>query len=134
MEYDFLDKIPVKGIVLAFFSYRSVFFPYEVSDGNIIIKGQEDVDLSKAYECHFFDRDSEYRRIKRGSRGDVREVVLTKDQEDSMDPDLVFEEEVLVQPSYQDREGIPDKLLIVNRYRYSDSDLTVLDDYRISYL
>ncbi|MBP5655225.1 MAG: hypothetical protein J6X33_06885 [Clostridiales bacterium] len=133
MEYDFIDKVPSEGIVLAFFSYRSVFFPYEVSDGNIIIKGEEDVDLAKAYECHFFDRDSEYRRIKRGSRGDIREVVLTKAQEDDMDTDLIFEEEVLVKPSYLEREGIPAKLLIVNRYRYSDNDLTVLDDYRISY-
>ena len=133
MNYDFIDKIPPKGIVLACFSYKLIFCPYEVREDSILLRDHEDVELSKAYESHFFDRDSEYRRIVRSSRGDIREVVLTRSEEDQMDEDLVFEEEVLVKPEYRKCEGIPGKLLIINRYKYSDNDLTVLEDYRVSY-
>ncbi len=133
MRYDFVDKIPPKGIVLACFSYKLIFCPYEVSGGNVVLQSNEDVDLSRAYEAHFFDRDSEYRRIVRSAHSDIREVVLTKSEEDIMDKDLVFEEEVLVKPEYRGVEGIPGKLLIINRYKYSDNDLTVLEDYRVSY-
>ena len=52
-------------------------------------------------------------------------------EEQSMDPDLIFVEEVLVKPQYTETGRIPATLTIINRYRYSEYDTIVLEDYRI---
>ena len=49
-----------------------------------------------------------------------------------MEPDLLFTEEVLVKKEYTDIPGIPEKLRVINRYRYSENDTLVLKDYRIA--
>ena len=38
------------------------------------------------------------------------EMILTAEEEQSMDPDLIFEEEVLVKPQYTESGSIPEKL------------------------
>ena len=48
-----------------------------------------------------------------------------------MDPDLVFVEEVLIKPEYTDTGKLSQKLVITNRYRYSECDTLMLDNYRI---
>ena len=48
-----------------------------------------------------------------------------------MDPDLLFEEKVLVKPQYTDTGRLPQKLTITNRFRYSECDTLTLDNYRI---
>ena len=50
----------------------------------------------------------------------------------NMEPDLLFTEEVLVKKEYTDIPGIPEKLRVINRYRYSENDTLVLKDYRIA--
>ena len=59
------------------------------------------------------------------------ETVLTAQEEQYMDPDLIFVEEVLVKPQYAETGRLPSTLTIVNRYRYSEHDTIVLEDYRI---
>ena len=49
-----------------------------------------------------------------------------------MDPDLLFSEDVLVKKEYAALRGIPEKLRVISRYRYSENDTLVLDLYRIS--
>lgn len=71
--------------------------------------------------------------IFRSARKDIIETVLTAKEEESMEPDLIYTEEVLVKPTYAEIEGLPSKLKIINRYRYSEQDTIVLEDYRISY-
>ena len=48
------------------------------------------------------------------------------------DPDLLFEEEMLVKPEYASDGRLPGKLKIVNRYRYSESDTLTVEDYRLA--
>ncbi len=45
---------------------------------------------------------------------------------------LLFAEEVLVKPRFAASGRLPKKLKIINRYRYSEYDTLVLDNYRIS--
>lgn len=60
------------------------------------------------------------------------ERILTKDEEEKLEPDLLFPEDVLVKKEYTDIPGIPEKLRVINRYRYSENDTLVLEDYRIA--
>ena len=82
----------------------------------------------------FFDRENDYRIVFRESRGDICRNLLTEEEERHIDADLIFVEEHLIKEEYAKRGGFPKKLRIINRYRYSDNDTLVLDNYRISYV
>lgn len=130
-----MDKIlknaPNTGFVIACLKDRLVFAPYKICNGILLVEGWENPDFTTAEECHFFDDSREYRRICRSARRDVIETVLTIQEEQTMDPDLIFAEEVLVKPQYTETGHLPATLTIVNRYRYSEHDTIVLEDYRI---
>lgn len=127
-----LEKAPRSGFVIACLKDQLVFAPYEIRNGVFLAEGWECPDFTTAEECHFFDSSREYRQIFRSSRRDMIEMVLTAQEEQYMDPDLIYKEEVLVKPNYAEKPGLPSKLVITNRYRYSENDTIVLDHYRIS--
>lgn len=127
-----IDKIPKKGLVMAYFRNELLFLPYEVTGDELKMQGKTLFDKEMPYECHFFNKDREYRLIRRESRNDVIERILTKDEEEELEPDLLFPEDVLVKKEYTDIPGIPEKLRVINRYRYSENDTLVLEDYRIA--
>ena len=126
-----LENAPNTGFVIACLKDQLIFAPYEIRNGALIVEGCSCPDFSEAKECHFFDANREYRRIYRSGRRDVIEAVLTVQEEQDMDPDLIFVEEVLVKPQYMQSGRIPASLTIINRYRYSEYDTIVLEDYRI---
>lgn len=128
-----LENAPAAGCVIACLRDRLIFAPYEICNGMFTAEGWDNPDFTGAEECHFFDNSREYRRVYRSVRRDMIETVLTAEEEQSMDPDLIFVEEVLVKPKYAEIAGLPSKLTIINRYRYSEHDTIVLEDYRISY-
>lgn len=70
-------------------------------------------------------------RICWSSQSEPSPPTCTRDEEREMDPDLLFEEEVLVKPQYADTGRLPRKLTVINRYRYSEYDTLTLDNYRI---
>ena len=109
-----------------------MFEPYAVEDGRLVFPGCESCPEAAPTECHLFDGDTEYRMILREARGDRVEVVLTRQEEESMDPDLVYEEEVLVRDEYAGKPGLPERLKVVNRYTYTENDTLVLKNYRIA--
>ena len=127
-----LENAPASGFGIACLKDRLVFAPYKICNGVFAAEGWDCPDFTEAEECHFFDDSREYRRIYRSARRDVIETVLTAQEEQAMDPDLIFVEEVLVKPQYAQTGKIPSTLTIVNRYRYSEYDTIVLEDYRIS--
>ena len=110
----------------------ALYASYEVHDNNILIDSQYENILDKSYVCHFFDEDTEYRMIIREARDDVIRLLITHEQEVNMNEDLLFSEDVLVSPAYLIASNLPDKIRIVNRYKYSDNDTLVLDNYRIA--
>lgn len=126
-----LEKAPASGFVIACLRDQLIFAPYKICNDVFTAEGWDCPDFTQTEECHFFDDSREYRRICRSARRDVIETVLTAQEEQSMDPDLIFVEEVLVKPQYAETGRLPSTLTIVNRYRYSEHDTIVLEDYRI---
>lgn len=126
------EKIPPKGLVIAYFRNRLLFSPYEVSGNELKLPQKALFDAETPYECHFFDRDREYRLIRRESRNDVIERILSVEDEEMTDPELLFSEDVLIKKEYADIPGIPEKLRVISRYRYSENDILVLKDYRLA--
>lgn len=127
-----IDKIPSKGLVMAYFKDKLVFSSYEVTKDGLNLADKALFDVETPYECHFFDAKTEYRMVKRESRSDFIHRILTKEEEDAMVPDLIFTEDVLVKEEYASLPGIPKKLRIINRYRYSENDTLTLQDYRMA--
>ena len=128
-----LDMAPAKGYLLAYFRDALVFEPYAVENGRLVFPGCEFYQEAVPRECHLFDWDAEYRMILREARGDRVEVLLTRQEEKTMDPALLYEEEVLVRDEYSGKSGLPERLKIVNRYTYTENDTLVLKNYRISF-
>ena len=127
------NNAPAKGYILAYYPDKLVFEPYTMRDGEPVFEGCEALKDEVPWECHLFADKTEYRRIYRESTGDWIELLLTQAQECDMDPDLVYAEEVLVKPQYCETGKLPQKLVITNRYRYSENDTLVLDNYRIGF-
>lgn len=127
-----IENLPKKGLVMAYFREKLLFSPYEVEDGKLKLPEQELFEKEEPYECHFFDDEKEYRLIKRSARKDVIERILTSEEEKAMPGDLLFAEDVLVKTEYAKSPGIPEKLRVINRYRYSENDTLVLKDYRMA--
>jgi hypothetical protein len=127
-----IERLPKAGYVIAQLKSTLLFEPYTVEDGKLLFRSSERLEEEPLKECHFFNRDREYRLIVRESRGDLIERVLTAEEEQSMDPDLVYEQEMLVKREYASRGDLPEKLLVMNRYGYTENDTLALRDYRIS--
>ena len=122
---------PAVGYILACYPEALVFEPYTMKDGEPLFEGCEALRGETPLECHLFDGERECRRVYRESAGDWVERLFTRAEEREMDPDLLFEEEVLVKPRYADTGRLPRKLTIMNRFRYSEFDTLTLDNYRI---
>ena len=124
-----LDIAPARGYLLAYFRNELVFESYYVQSGRLVFPGCERWQKAVPEECHMFDENKEYRMILRKARQDRVEVVLTSQEEEAMDPDLLYEEEVLVKN--ENAAGI-DRLKIINRYMFTENDTLVLRNYRIA--
>ncbi len=127
-----VEKLPVKGLLMAYFRDSLIFEPYEVKEGRIVSENSPRLEKELPGEGHFFDGSREYRYIVREARGDVIELLLTEEEEKRMEPDLLFLDEGIVKEEFSSREGIPERLRIINRYKYSENDTLVLKNYRIS--
>lgn len=89
------DRIPEEGLLLAEGRDCLVFAPYICRSGKILVDGRDRTELLDSDICHLFNRDTEYRRVRRMARHDVIETLLTAKEEEDMDPDLLYKEEVL---------------------------------------
>ena len=127
-----LEKAPSKGYLLAYFRDTLVFEPYTIENGRLVFSDWEVYQELAPKECHLFDENTEYRMILREARGDLVEVILTRQEEETMDPNLLYEEEVLVKNEYSEKEGFPERLKVINRYTYTENDTLVLKNYRIA--
>ena len=126
------ENIPERGLVMAYFREELLFSSYSIEAGELVLPGKTLFETEDPFECHFFDNRTEYRRIRRASRRDIIERILTKEEEDRMPEDLLFAEDVLVKGKYARTPGIPEKLRVVSRYEYSENDTLVLRDYRMA--
>lgn len=127
-----IELLPEAGYVIAQLRSTLLFEAYTVKDGKLLFQGSDLLEKEPIKECHFFSRDKEYRLLVRESRGDFIERVLTAEEEQAMDPDLLYEQEMLVKEEYACRGELPEKLLVMNRYEFTENDTLALKDYRIS--
>ena len=127
-----IEKAPKKGFILAYFRTRPIFSRYEIKNKEIIFKDWETFKEEMPSECHLFDADTEYRVVLRRARGDRIESVLTAKEEQAMDSDLLYTENVLIKEEYRQDETMPKKIAVINRYRYTDNDTLTLKNYRLS--
>lgn len=127
-----LEKIPEKGFVLADFADTTVFEPYEIKNGELCLGSRKVFEQQIPIECHFFDETSELRLVHRESRNDTIEILLRESDEIDMDQELLYTQEVLLKQEYTNRDDMPKKLRIINRFVYSDNDTLILNNYRIS--
>ena len=127
-----IDKAPEKGLIFACFRNRPVFSHYEKKIGEIVFEGWENFREEMPQECHLFDADTEYRMIARKARGDRIELVLTASEEKTMEPDLLYTENVLIKEEYRQNGTVPETITVINRYQYSADDTLILKNYRLS--
>ena len=129
-----IEQLPSSGYLIAQLESRLLFEPYKVKDRKLFFHGSELIEKETIKECHFFNRDREYRLIFRESRGDFIESVLTAEEEQKMNPDLIYEQEMMIKKEYACCKDLPEKLLVINRYFFTENDTLALLDYRISCL
>ena len=127
-----IEKAPERGFILACFRARPVFGRYERRNGEIVFEGWEAFREETPQECHLFDADTEYRMVVRQARGDRIELVLTAREEETMEPDLLYTENVLIREEYRQAGTVPGTIAVINRYQYSADDTLVLKNYRLS--
>lgn len=127
-----IEKTPEKGFILACFRERPVFGRYERKSGEIIFEGWEAFREKMPQECHLFDADTEYRMVARQARRDRIELVLTAREEETMEPDLLYTENVLIREEYRQDGTVPETITVINRYQYSADDTLMLKNYRLS--
>ncbi len=61
----------------------------------------------------------------------VIEHAVTESEERDIEPDLIYEDKMLIADRFTKEHDI-DSLRIINRYRYTWFDTLTLDDYRIA--
>ncbi len=127
-----VEKLPAKGLLMAYFRDSLIFEPYEVKEGRLVSENSYRLEKELPKEGHFFNENREYRYIVREARGDVIELLLTEEEEKRMEPDLLFFDEGIVREEFSSQAGLPKRLRIINRYEYSENDTLVLKNYRIS--
>ena len=76
-----VEKLPEKGLFMAYFKDCLVFETYEVKDGRIVCESSALLEKELPEEGHFFNETMEYRFVVRKSRKDVIELLLTEDEE-----------------------------------------------------
>ena len=125
-------RAPQSGWVLAVLENEVLLEAY-IRDGNQIrFPGYEKMTESALRRCHCFDKNTEYRWMRIGNRGRVVEKVFTAEEEEGMDPDLLFEDKMIISEAYLPSEQGICAIRVMNRYRYTPSDTLTLDNYRLA--
>ena len=118
------SAIPAEGYIYATFYGKVIFEKYKKTAKGIEFAGSSSLENETIQELHCFDENTEYRIV------DEIEAVMTYDEEKSMDKDLLYEDEMLIDEKYL-KDGFPSVLKIVNRYKYTYFDTLMLDNYRM---
>ena len=130
---DGYGRIPLDGIIIAVFENHIVVERYRKDAEGLSFPGGELLRNEAILRLHCFDRETEYRLLVTDDGDRLIEVVLDAEEEKKMEPDLLFEDEMLLREEYcTERAGIR-KLKVINRYRYTQFETMTLDNYRICF-
>ena len=129
----YYPRIPAEGYLIAVFKNRILFERCRKETDGLCFPGEEEIRTEELLRLHCFDRDTEYRLLVTDDGDRLVELVLNAEQEKAMEPDLLFEDEMLVRPEYRPEQIGIQKLKVINRYRYTAFDTMTPDNYRISF-
>lgn len=130
---DHYASIPQEGYMMAVFDDLILFQPYQKTDDGLTFSNMENVSDRNLLRIHCFDRDTEYRRMELDDGDRIIEAVLSAEEETAMDPDLIYEDEMLLREEFIEGAGGLRALKVINRFRYTYFDTMTLDNYRLSY-
>ncbi len=129
---EYFWRIPDEGIMIAVFEDSVRLERYRKEKDGLRFPDMESGWQKSLLRLHCFDRNTEYRLLVTDDGERKIEVVLNAEEEKEIEPDLLFEDEMLLRPEYRtDRVGIQ-KLKVINRYCWTPFDTMTLDNYRIS--
>lgn len=124
-------KAPEAGWILAVSVDGEILFERYRSDGEkLCFPGAERLEGKQITRCHCFDEQAEYRYLCVGQRRRVIETVCSAAQESDIDPDLLYEDEQILEQRYAPGPGVW-KIRVINRYRYGETDTLVLENFRL---
>lgn len=125
------SKAPQSGWILAVpEDGQTVFERFTREDSGVRFPGMERLNGKLIRRCHCFDENSEYRYLCVGDSMRVIETVCDAKQEADMDPDLLYEDDLILSAQYAPGEEIR-KLRVINRYRYTECNTLTVEDYRL---
>lgn len=124
-------KAPQSGWILAIAEDDTVLFDAYKRKGEALeFAHKEQLDGKLLRRCHCFDESTEYRYLCIGDRMQVIETICDAQQEKDMDPDLLYEDDQVLDPRFAPDDGVW-FLRVINRYRYTDANTLTVDDYRL---
>ena len=125
------SKVPAAGWILAVTEMGDILFEqYTLKNGVPNFPHSERLDGRLLRRCHCFDNEREYRYLCVGDSQRVIETVCDAEQEAAMDPDLLFEDNMVLAEQFSPGEGLW-KLRVMNRYRFTEGNTLTLDDFRL---
>lgn len=125
------SKAPASGRILIVTEAGEIIFEqYTQAEGKLRFPRMERLEGTLIRRCHCFDESAEYRYLCVGDSQRVIESVNTVQQEADMDPDLLYEDDMILSEQFAPDAGIW-KLRVINRYRYTEANTLAVDDYRL---
>lgn len=123
-------EIPDVGLLMAVLDDKVIFTGYRKgAEGLVAECSQEDTERDfSSLSC--FDDSTEYRLISINNGEQLIESVADARQEQELPADLIYVDEMLIDPIF--RLPGKEKLYVVNRYRYTDYDTLSLESYRLT--
>lgn len=125
-------KAPENGWLFAETDCGVILERYTLENGMPVFPGQKRLASATITRLHCFDGRKEYRFLRPNGRGDIIEGVFTADEETAMDPDLIYEDRMVLSKEYMPKDGKIWAITVINRYRWTEYNTLTLNNYRLS--
>lgn len=126
-----LSLAPKVGYCLAFLMDDSVILEsYKIINECIKINNRSDISIEQMNKCHLFDGKTEYRAMHLNSSDKDVIVVLTEDEEKSIDPLCLKKQIIYLDDDYK----IDNKnwIVVINRFNFNEDNCIYLENYRLA--
>lgn len=125
-------KAPARGWLFAETEHGPILERYSIVDGELHFPGAARLEAAPVLRLHCFDEQAEYRYLRVNEEGDAVEGLFTAEQETAMDPDLIYEDKMVLAEAYAPKDGGIWTLSVINRYRWTEYNTLGLENYRLA--
>lgn len=126
------SKAPAQGWLFAETERGPILERYSIVAGKPDFPGAERLETAPVLRLHCFDERTEYRYVRVNENGDAVDGLFTAGQEAAMDPDLVYEDKMVLAEAYAPKEGGIWALTVINRYRWTECNALAIENYRLA--